>query len=324
MHKFVRNLITEWRKLGLPFSGAPVVVAVSGGADSMSLLLAINDLVKRKKLSGPIIIAHFNHKLRGWEGDADEAFVRDVAGELGMEFVAGRRTIRSKGNLEQNARDERYKFLTKTAGETKAVAVLTAHTKNDQAETLLMNLIRGSGPDGLSGMWAVRKLKGDVLLVRPLLSWATRADTEAFAGEHDLGYRTDRMNSDEAFTRVRIRKTIIPMLAELNPRIVETLARTADLLQVQERKEVVISSEPVVTLSVSKLKTLDRPELYTELRAWLRSRRGSLRSLQLKHIESIERLIFSPKSGKAVELPAGGLVVKRGGRLSFSNIKVDK
>src|SRR5687768_4615002 len=182
MHKFVRSLITEWRKLGLPFSGDPLVVAVSGGADSMSLLLAISDLLKRKKLTQRVIVAHFNHKLRGEESDADEAFVHKCAGELGMEFAAGMRTTKLKGNIEQNARDERYKFLRTVAHETGASLVLAAHTKNDQAETFLMNLIRGSGADGLGGMSPIRKLDGSVLLVRPLLSWATRFDSESYAG----------------------------------------------------------------------------------------------------------------------------------------------
>ncbi len=231
MHKFVRSLITEWRKLGLPFSGDPLVVAVSGGADSMSLLLAISDLLKRKKLAQRVIVAHFNHKLRGRESDSDEAFVRKCARDLGMEFAAGMRTTKLKGNLEQNARNERYKFLSKIAHESGASTVLAAHTKNDQAETFLMNLIRGSGADGLGGMTPIRKLDERVLLVRPLLSWATRTDTETYASERDLKYRTDRMNDDKAFTRVRIRKVILPMLAEINPRIIDTLARTAELLR---------------------------------------------------------------------------------------------
>jgi len=328
MHKFVRSLITEWRKLGLPFTGGAIVLAVSGGADSMSLLLAIGDLVKRKKLTLRIIVAHFNHKLRGRESDADEAFVRECAGGLGMEFAAGKSTSRSKGNLEQNARDERYEFLGDIACETKASFVLTAHTKNDQAETFLMNLIRGSGADGLAGMSPVRKLDGSVSLVRPLLSWATRSDTESYAGEHDLKYRIDRMNDDETFTRVRIRKTILPMLAEINPRIVETLAQTTELLRQQSKVSPPAGSGPEsassARLELTSLKTLSKPDLYSIIRAWLRSARGNLRSLQLIHIEAIERLIFSRKSGKRVELPGQGLVVKEGGALVFSHIKVEK
>ena len=111
MHEFVRNLITEWRKLGLPFADATIVVAVSGGADSMSLLLAIEDLVRRKKLKLRIIVAHFNHKLRGKESDADEEFVERYSRDLGFEFATAVGKVSKKGNLEQNARNARYEFL---------------------------------------------------------------------------------------------------------------------------------------------------------------------------------------------------------------------
>lgn len=231
MHKFVRSLVTEWRRLGLPVDDTTIVVAVSGGADSMSLLLAIDDLIKRKKLRLDVIVAHLNHKLRESESDADEQFVKTIAGKLGFEFKSAAANISRKKNLEQNARDARYKFLSKAARDTKAHAVLTAHTQNDQAETFLMNLVRGSGADGLAGMPAVRELDHGVLLVRPLLSWATREDTENFCREVGVKYRQDRMNDDDAFTRVRVRKAIIPALRAMNPRIVETLARTAALLR---------------------------------------------------------------------------------------------
>src|SRR5262245_65801280 len=103
MHKFVRSLITEWRRLDLPITGGRIVVAVSGGADSMSLLSAIHELLGRKKLHLTIIVAHFNHKLRGKDSDADEKFVRDFAAASGLEFTSGRNAAKRKGNLEQNA-----------------------------------------------------------------------------------------------------------------------------------------------------------------------------------------------------------------------------
>jgi tRNA(Ile)-lysidine synthase len=332
MHKFVRSLITEWRKLGLPFSDETIVVAVSGGADSVSLLLAINDLIVRKKLLLRVIVAHFNHRLRGEESDADESFVREAAAALAFEFVSKSSTIKRKGNLEQNSRDARYKFLAATARRAGARYVLTAHTQNDQAETLLMNLIRGSGPDGLAGMSSVRNLDDSITLARPLLSWARREDTEEICREREVAYRSDRMNDDETFTRVRIRKAVLPMLSELNPRIVEALARTAELLARESSANAHQNGRPgpastlftTDRLDLKSVRPLTKQELYAGLRSWLRLRRGNLRSLQLKHIEAIERLIHSRKSGKTVELPGGGAVVKRGGSLVFSNIKVEK
>jgi tRNA(Ile)-lysidine synthase len=125
--------------------------------------------------------------------------------ELGFEFVSKSARLPKTGNLEQHAREARYKFLLDVAIKNKAFAVLTGHTQNDQAETFLLNLIRGSGPDGLAGMKAVRDMDGGILLIRPLLSWATRSDTEDSA-KRTAYASTDRMNHDEKFSRVRIRR----------------------------------------------------------------------------------------------------------------------
>jgi tRNA(Ile)-lysidine synthase len=324
MHKFVRNLITEWRKLGLPFSVAAIVVAVSGGADSTSMLLAIEDLARRKKFTLQIVVAHFNHKLRGKESDADEEFVRRLTLDLGFEFVSASGRLAKKGNLEQNARNARYKFLSETAHRSGASIVLTAHTLNDQAETFLMNLIRGSGPDGLSAMSGVRRLNDEVAIVRPLLTWAKRENTEGYCGERGVDFRSDAMNDDQAFTRVKIRRAIIPALKDINPRIVETLARTADLLGGSNAENNHGPAKSSERLELATLRPLSKPDLYRELRSWLRDHRGNLRSLNLKHIEAIERLILSPKSGKTAELPGGGAVLKHAGALEYRNIKVEK
>ena len=195
MHQFVRNLITEWRKLDLPFTGETVIVAVSGGADSVSLLLAVDELRKSEKLNLRLVAAHFNHRLRDGESDADEEFVRNLTNERRIEFAVGHAGPPEAGNIEQNARIARYEFLRRTAESLNAFAILTGHTQNDQAETFLMNLIRGSGPDGLSGMRSVRSfefqvsssesenseletLNSKLTLVRPLLSWAKPSASE--------------------------------------------------------------------------------------------------------------------------------------------------
>ncbi len=143
MDKFIRSLITEWRKLGLPFDDETVVVAVSGGADSMSLMLALHELRSRKKILNRTIVAHLNHRLRGSESDEDESFVREQAERCGFEFVSKSTRLPKTGNLEQHARDARYRFLQDVAIKNRAFAVLTAHTQNDQAETFLLNLSRG-------------------------------------------------------------------------------------------------------------------------------------------------------------------------------------
>ena len=336
MHSFVRNLITEWRRLGLAFSGETVIVAVSGGADSVSLLLALHDLKNRKKIGHRIVAAHFNHNLRGAESDADEEYVRSLTTKLGVELAIGHGDISREGNLEQNARNSRYDFLARSAENLNAFAVITGHTINDQAETFLLNLIRGSGPDGLRGMSVVRLLEEEKdaggetdfsppllfspspLLIRPLLTWGKRSDTEEFCRDHEIEYRYDTMNEDTAFKRVRIRKILLPLLEDFNPKIIETLAQTAALMSaVSETNLVDDISGQNGDLSVKELKLLDQSEFHKTLRAWLKRERGTVRGLELKHIEAVGRLILSAKSGRTAELPGGGRVIKSGGKLVY-------
>jgi hypothetical protein len=132
------------------------------------------------------------------------------------------------------------------------------------------------------------------------------------------------MNEDLLFRRVWIRKALIPMMAEVNPKIVETLSRTTELMQHIPERAGVDDSQIPEELTVKDLKTLPKPELYTRLRGWLNAHRGSTRSLELKHIEAIERLVNSRRSGKTIELPGGGRVLKHDGKLQYRNIKVEK
>ena len=225
MDGFTRSLITEWRRLELPFGGA-FVLGVSGGADSLALLFALHDLVKLDKLPIRLIAAHFNHRLRGAESDKDEAAVRSFCTDAGIELAVGRSAETMDGNLEQAAREARYEFLGGVARATNSAHILTAHTMSDQAETFLLNLIRGSGPAGLGGMRPVRPFAEGLELVRPLLAWAKRLDTEDYCRLRDIEYVYDSMNEDLSFARVRVRKLLLPMLAEFNPNISSRRWRT--------------------------------------------------------------------------------------------------
>lgn len=346
VHRFVRNLITEWRRLGLPLSGETIVVAVSGGADSMSLLLAIEDLIKRKKFDLRVLAAHFDHKLRT-DSFSDLDFVRMFARERGFELAHGEWKRAVGGNLEQTARDARYSFLRKTAENLNATHVLTAHTMNDQAETFLMNLIRGSGPGGLGGMRSKRVLvrewrSGGVgendgeapllpfsstppLLTRPLLNWAKRRDTENFCLENGIDFRLDPMNDDLNYRRVWVRKALIPMLEEANPKIVETLCRTAELLRSDGPESPEPETPPPSSgdLDLQHLRTLDKAHLYPVLRDWIRLHRGGLRGITQRHVEAIHDLIHSQKSGRLAEVP-GGAALRQNGRLRWLAEKAEK
>ncbi|MEQ1921946.1 MAG: TilS substrate-binding domain-containing protein [Pyrinomonadaceae bacterium] len=158
----------------------------------------------------------------------------------------------------------------------------------------------------------------ELLLVRPLLSWAKRGDTEAFCHALDIAYQRDSMNDDTLYKRVQIRKVLLPMLADMNPNIIETLASTAALMQASvENTKISNQLPPPDELIFSEVKDLPSAQLNSLIRAWLKRHRGTTRALQLKHIEAVSRLILSTKSGRTVELPGGGRVVKSAGKLVY-------
>lgn len=325
MNKFCRNFITHWRKNSLPFTGETFIVAVSGGADSVSLALVLSELQHLKKFNLRFIVAHFNHNLRDDESNLDEIFVEKLAEKLGLEFVSAKGNIGKKGNLEQNARLARYGFFAQVVDKFAAYGVLTAHTINDQAETFLLNLIRGSGVEGLSAMhinseFQVSGLKFRV--IRPFLNWAKRQETEAFCHTANMEFRQDSMNFDKKFTRVRVRNHLIPLMQSFNPRIIETLSNTASLLNSGNitRNFEQIEDE----LILKNLQIMDKDILNYTLRCWLKHHRRNLRGISSKHIRAIESLIFSQKSGRVAELPNGEQVLKSNGKLTFEKTRVEK
>lgn len=204
----------------------PGVVAVSGGPDSVALLRAL----LAAGVPGPVV-AHFNHQLRGAEGDGDEAFVRDLAGRLGLDCRVVSRDLRAEvaasgENLEAAGRRLRYAWLKETAEACGANWIGTGHTADDQAETVLHRLIRGTGIQGLRGIAAAKPAGDTVRVVRPLLA-VNRGDVLAFLAALGQDYRTDSSNADPRFTRNRIRHELLPLLSTFNPEVVAVLGRLA-------------------------------------------------------------------------------------------------
>lgn len=204
----------------------PGVVAVSGGADSVALLRA---LVAAG--TGPLTVAHVNHRLRGAESDGDAAFVAELAGSLGLPVRLGSADVAAVGgNLEATARRLRYGWLADVAADAGAKWIATGHTADDQAETVLHRLVRGTGLQGLRGIHAVQSppvATGGLYLLRPLLT-VTRADVLELLTELKLPHRTDSSNADPRFTRNRIRAELLPLLKTFNPDVVAALARLAE------------------------------------------------------------------------------------------------
>jgi tRNA(Ile)-lysidine synthase len=264
-------------------TSAGVVVAVSGGADSVALLRAL-DAARDPRAPFPLVVAHLNHQLRGGESDADEEFVADLharltaAGRPGLSLCRARLDIAGKArseraNLEALARRERYRWLAEVARSHRIPWIATGHTANDQAETVLHRLVRGTGLRGLRGIASRRELEPGLSVVRPLLS-ATRAQIIAYLQELDQPYRDDSTNSDLGFTRNRIRHRLLPQLARrFNPAIVEVLARLArqaeETYRIEEAAALALLSEAELPRAGALL-IFDRQRLLTAPRHQVR------------------------------------------------------
>ncbi len=206
----------------LPRDGL-VLCAVSGGADSMCLLHILLSLAEERRLQ--VFAAHFDHRIRGEESARDAAFVAEWCAHQGVRCVMGEGDVLREAGLlgqgvEETARQLRYAFLRRTAVALGCTRVATAHNADDNAETLLLHLVRGSGLQGLTGIPPRREE-----VVRPLLT-TTRAEILDYLEAHRIPWRTDSTNSDEAYTRNRLRHQVIPVLREINPRLTAGMAET--------------------------------------------------------------------------------------------------
>ncbi|MBA4017805.1 MAG: tRNA lysidine(34) synthetase TilS [Pirellula sp.] len=227
---FERQIATNWPTER--WQDEVMLVAVSGGADSVAMLLALSRL-RPKAAGGRLVVGHLNHQLRGAESDADEDFVRSLADRLRVPavvhsgFVAETASQTGRG-LEETAREVRHAFLAATAERLGARYIATAHTLDDQAETLLMRLLRGTGLAGLAGIPKARAVAGGGIgLVRPMLN-IRRSEVLEYLASLGQPFREDSSNTDRAYTRNRLRHDLLPQLArDYNPRIVETLANLA-------------------------------------------------------------------------------------------------
>lgn len=341
---FAKSLLDEWRRLNLPLSEASIVVAVSGGADSTALLLALDELVTKDRFRLGLVVAHLDHGLRK-DSKQDTRWVSQLARELGYDIVLGKRNLKESSrkpgtNLEQAARKARYDFLHKTAKKIGSDVVLTGHTLDDQAETVLLRLLRGSAAEGLSGASAVRPLdkNSKIRLVRPLLSWARHDDTESYCRSRQINFRVDEMNDDETFSRVRVRKQLLPLMKSFNNRIVETLSRTANLLNddatalSDEAKRLLDLAGQSPNKDETKLPSLNVDLLLRTpaavrrrvLREWILRGRGDLRRLEMVHLLAVEKLLEGGRGGRIAELPGGMKVIRRRGMLELSPKKVLK
>ena len=275
--------------------GDTVVCAVSGGADSVALLFAMYLLATKLQIT--VRAAHFNHGLRGMESDRDEQFVRSFCGRYDIPLDVGSGCVNpGKKGLEAAARDARYAFLGSLSGK-----VATAHTADDNAETVLMHLLRGTGLRGLGG---IPPVSGS--LIRPMLG-ITRVEVLNFLEEYCLEYVEDSSNATDQFLRNRLRHNVIPLLKRENPRFSENISGMALRLRDDEQAlEAMLPDGEDLCVSVLR-----------EMLPALRRRRIAgfleicgVNEPESQHIEQVEGLIFSDKPSAKAHLP-GGITVCR-------------
>lgn len=293
------------RKYALLQPGDTLYCAVSGGADSMALLWAMYLL--REKLDIRLSAAHFNHRLRGEESDRDEVFVRTFCQDYQIPFHAGSaQVVPGKKGLEAAARDARYAFLQSLPG-----VVATAHTANDNAETMLMHLVRGTGLKGLGGI-APKRGK----LIRPMLS-VTRQEALAFLAEYSIPYVQDSSNDTDVFLRNRLRHNILPLLEQENPSLAQNLSATALRLRMDEQalEEAARVTDDVNTLRLMP-QAVRRRVLAKLLVQW------GVREPEAEHIAAVERLVMCESPSAGVDLPAGVRVRRNYGRLEKADEKI--
>lgn len=306
-------------------SGSGILVAVSGGADSVALLLALRAVARKQRWT--LSVAHLNHGIRGAAADADAAFVRGLARRLGLRCVVEQEQVpalahRRGISLEMAAREARYAFFARTARRHKAIAVATAHTADDQAETVLLRLLRGAGPAGLAGIPVVSTHHG-LRIVRPLLD-VTRGEVEAYLRSRGQAWREDATNLDRSIPRNRVRHELLPWLErEFNPRVREALLRVSRLIGDDDA----FLEQVAEGLRRAHGKGLAAYELEREplqacvpalrrrlLRRWLRDAGVPEDGLDFESIERVSGFVAQGRAGRGVTL-SGGWRVSRAGAL---------
>lgn len=306
-----------------------IIVAISGGADSVALL---DLLVSLQDFPLQLIIAHLNHQLRGTESDKDEAFVRNLALHYNLPFEIAHSDIqelsRQTGkSLEEAGREARYTFFEELRQRWQAATIAVAHHADDQAETFLLRLLRGAGTTGLAAMAPANHTK----IIRPLLE-ITRQELRNYLAANNLTFREDASNTDQTFLRNRIRHELLPLLDNYCPGISDRLATTAGLIG--EDEELLSSYTASIFNQISATgpnwAAMPRHELTQQPRA-LRQRLfraaitavlGDLKQFDCQHIKLLDNLLLRGKTGTSLNLPRGLIVLLIAEQMLFAQHKL--
>lgn len=329
MLRKVQRTITRY---GMLAPGERVLVAVSGGIDSIALLHLLHELQEVFLIT--LAVAHLDHGIRGAESRADAEFVAAKAENLRIPLVVERRDVptyaEERGlSLEEAAREVRYRFLEEAAARVGADKIALGHHRDDLAETLVINLLRGAGLAGLGGMAPVRGR-----FVRPLIE-CPRAEIEKFAQQTGLEYRQDRTNLERKYLRNRVRLELLPLLEDYCPDVAARLAQTAGVLGEAASYLEQLGRERLTGLILAEADgelVLDRERLLEEeppLRAFIlreaaRRARGTLRGLEFEHLQKMRELAERSEGQAELHLP-GELCFRRWGRrLVFAPLEAER
>jgi tRNA(Ile)-lysidine synthase len=299
----IRATVRDYIRAHQIFTPGPVVIAVSGGADSTALLLILAELAD--ELGIVIHVAHFDHRTRPKQSAEDADFVAKLANRVGAPIRIGRAERPTK--TEDAARIARYEFLRRAAAEIGATAIATGHTRDDQAETVLLHLTRGSGVAGLAGM---RPLRDGI--ARPLLAIG-RKDTVAVCKTGRIRPRTDPTNRSLKFARNRVRLEVLPQLAKINPRASEAIARLADAaaeVQIEDEfdvAEALARARDKDAIAIAALEPLVRSRALAL--AW---REATGRVLGARHRSALEELTATEAGSRSLDLPGGRAIREYG------------
>jgi tRNA(Ile)-lysidine synthase len=310
MIKKVKQTIEKYNLLG---RGDRVVVALSGGPDSTALLVILTQIAE--EIGFNLIAAHINHGLRAEESDEDEKYSRELSEKMGVDFVAHKidKTGVEKGvSPEDYYRRQRYSFLNKVAKEHRAQKIALGHNLHDQAETVLLNLLRGSGLEGLKGILPMR----DGKFIRPLIE-VSRREIISFLNRAGIQYRQDSSNESKQYLRNKIRRELIPYIKEkFNPKIEENLAQTAEILRSEDEfiRQYVLEAmdspylqrkKNLISLNISYVNKLPQAIRLRFFKALLESLNPEKNGFSFIHIKSLEKLAQGKGSGKRISLPSG-------------------
>lgn len=295
-----------------------ILIAVSGGPDSVALLYALHHL--SSCLSLKLGVAHVNHQLRAEYAEMDEQFVQSLAQQIDVPFYLKKCDVRhyaktNRLSLEDAARKVRYDFFSNTLKKNGYSRVATAHHLDDNAELILMNLIRGSGKSGISGIPPIRQK----IIIRPLIQ-VSRKEIMAFLSENKLPYRLDQTNQDLSFTRNRIRHRLIPELQSCyNPKIMEAVNRMSSIIQPEEEwienmvdhetsRLIVSSCDQSIQISISGFIEKPMPLQRRIARKITQKVKGNLQKITLRHIDEILLLLSKAIDNSQLHLPENLLV----------------